>query len=486
MTLPHADSCYQALLSRDSRFDGRFFVGVSSTGIYCRPVCRVRTPRRENCSFYPSAAAAEAAGYRPCLRCCPEHAPGRAPIDSGSRLAHAAAALIEEHLHEGWGMEPLAARLGVSARHLRRIFVEEFGVAPAAYLASRRLLIARELLLGSGLPITEVALAAGFGSVRGFNQRFRACYRLAPGELRQRRAAGPQAAVPRFRLAYRAPFDWPALAGFLRHRAIPGVEAVTGEGDRACYRRIMRVGEEPARLGWVAVTHEPQRCALEVTLDAALLPVASAVLARLRRLFDLGCDPLEVAAVLGPLAAVRPGLRVAGSVDGFEMSVRAILGQQISVVAARTLARRFADRFGTPVASPWPALGLAFPAPQTVAAQPEDALRALGIMGPRARAILALAQALADGRLALDGHAPVEATREALLALPGIGPWTAEYILMRALAWPDAFPEGDVGVHRALALKARAEVRARMAAWRPWRAYAVLQLWTSLENPDGQ
>ncbi len=484
MSLPESEACYQALLSRDARFDGRFYVAVSSTGIYCRPVCRVRTPRPENCRYFPSAAAAEVAGYRPCLRCRPEQAPGLSPVDASSRLAHAAVALIEARLGEGWQVERLAARIGVTPRHLRRLFQGTFGVSPSAYLASRRLQVARQLLIHSTLPITDVAQAAGFGSVRSFNARFLACYRQAPGSLRRARTPPDGSAV--FRLPVRQPYDWSAMAGFLARRAIPGVEAVVGEAGGAVYRRVMRVGggDTPEVIGWVEVAMVAD--ALSVRMAPTLLSALPSALGRVRQLFDVDCDPTEVAARLGALACARPGLRLPGAVDGFEMSVRAILGQQVSVAAARTLATRVAGQLGGSVQTPWPALTRAFPTAAHLAAQTIETLRGLGIMPSRARAILALAQAVCDRRLVLEAHAAIDDTRATLLELPGVGPWTAEYILMRALSWPDAFPPGDVGVHRALGLARRSDVVHEMAAWRPWRAYAVMHLWQQLEENDGK
>ncbi len=487
MVLPNPDACYQALLSRDGRFDGRFFVGVSSTGIYCRPICRVRTPRRENCSFFASAAAAEEAGFRPCLRCRPEHAPGRAPVDAAARLAHAAAELLECRLGEAAGKAGVAERIGVSERHLRRLFVAEFGVTPAAYLASRRLQMARRMIVETALPIGDVALAAGFGSLRSFNQRFLAGYRERPSELRRRSAPPADAALAGFRLGYRPPLDWHGLCAFLARRAIPGVEAVAGQGGQACYRRVLALQDGADGIqGWLSVRPAGAEHALLVTLDDALLRRAPTVLARLRRLFDLGCDPQQVAARLGALASGREGLRLPGAADGFELGVRAILGQQISVVAARTLAGRFARCFGRPIETPWRELDRAFPSPARVAALAEDEIAALGMPRARARAVLALARAVNDGRLQLDVPVSVDATRAALLALPGIGPWTAEYILMRGCSWPDALPEGDVGVHRALGESSRSAVRERMEAWRPWRSYAVIHCWRGAEEADDE
>ena len=484
MNLPASDICYQALLSRDLRFDGRFFVGVRSTGIYCRPICRVRTPKRENCSFFVSAEAAEQAGFRPCLRCRPEHAPGRAPIDAGAHLARAAAEWIERGLAADLPMRTLADRIGVGERHLRRLFAQEFGVTPVAYRNSRRLQLARRLLSESAMPVGEVALAAGFGSLRTFNRRFLQAYRQAPSELRRMRLRAGSHGEAEFRLAYRPPLDWPSLAGFLRRRAIPGVERVDDADGTAVYRRILRLPASTGGVGWVSVRPDSAAAALRVRMDEALLPMVAEVLARLRRLFDLACDPLEVAETLGDLARERPGLRVPGAVDGFEIGVRAILGQQVSVAAARTLAARFADRFGLPVETPWHGLDRAFPAAAAVAALDPEAFEGLGVMPARVRAVLALARALDAGTIDLDGLGPLTQTRTRLVALPGIGPWTADYILMRAASWPDALPEGDVGVHRALGEDSRAIVRQRMEAWRPWRAYAVLHLWMRLENRD--
>ncbi|MCB1957543.1 MAG: helix-turn-helix domain-containing protein [Rhodocyclaceae bacterium] len=480
MMLNDPDACYQALLSRDGRFDGRFYVGVSSTGIYCRPVCRVRTPKPENCRYFPSATAAEAAGFRPCLRCRPEQAPGRAPIDATARLVQAAVGLVEERLDAAWTVESLAARVGVTPRHLRRLFEATFGLAPSAYLARRRIQVARQLLAASELPIGEVALAAGFRSLRCFNQSFRTHCGMPPGQIR--RSPVDADGSGSFPLAWRAPYDWDAMCGFLGRRAIPLVEAVVHDGARPGYRRVVGLRDDQGNgpTGWVSVT--PGDHGLTVRISAALLPRFPAVLARLRRLFDLDCDPQEVGAVLGSVAARRPGLRLPGSVDGFETSVRAILGQQVSVQAARTLATRLVERFGGAIDTPWPDLRRAFPPPAVLAAQPAEALAALGILPARARAIIGLAGAVERGDLMLVPNADVGATRAALLALPGIGPWTAEYILMRALSWPDAFPEGDVGIHKALGIDKRAEVARRAEDWRPWRAYAVIHLWQHLED----
>jgi len=477
--LDHA-GCYRALRARDSRFDGRFFVGVASTHIYCRPVCGVRLPRRENCSFFPSAAAAEAGGYRPCLRCRPELAPGFAVIDAPAAIARRAASLIDDGFLNEAGLEQLARRVGVTDRHLRRVFGDHFGVSPVQYAQTQRLLLAKRLLTDTALPVTEVAMASGFSSLRRFNALFGERYRLAPTRLREgaRRgvagASGDEEPVMRFELAYRPPLAWDALLDFLRARTISGVEAVDARG----YRRVvsLRVGDATAA-GWIEVRHRSARRTLEVRVASGLQRAVPQVLARVKRLFDVDGRPDEVARVLGPLASATPGLRVPGAFDGFELGVRAILGQQVSVRAAHTVAQRVARRFGAEAATGVPGLGIAFPSPSVIAAARVDELAALGIVAQRATAIRALATALCDGRISLEPGGDVERELEALRALPGIGDWTAQYIGMRALGWPDAFPAGDLVVMRALGAKTPAQARAAAQAWRPWRAYAVMHLW---------
>lgn len=483
MELPEPDACYQALLSHDCRFDGRLFVAVTSTGIYCRPVCRVRPPRRENCRFFPSAAAAEAAGFRPCLRCCPEHAPGRAPVDAASMIACAAAEMIESGLQQDLDAAALAMWIGVSERHLRRVFAAEFGVSPAAYLASRRLQLGRRLLRESAMSVLDVALTTGFRSLRTFNVRYRSAYGEAPRSARGARRAVAEATLD-LPLAYRPPLDWEAMLAFLGGRAIPGVELVSATGT---YRRTVRMTTGASELlGWVEVSKSVRGDALVARISASLARVVPQLTAGLRRLFDLSCDPAQVNTVLGVLAQRRPGLRVPGALDGFEMAVRAIIGQQVSVAAARTLAGRFAARFGSPVDTPWPELSLCFPTPVEIAASSSAAIGELGIFGSRAGAIIGLAAAIAEQGLRLSPRANVADTRASLLSLPGIGPWTADYIAMRALSWPDAFPEGDAGVHRALGVANRARVRAIMSRWEPWRAYAVMHLWNGADWHDDQ
>lgn len=473
------NTCYRALKARDARFDGRFFVAVSSTRIYCRPVCTVKPPRRENCRFYPSAAAAESGGYRPCLRCRPELAPGNASVDAVSRLAQAAASLIEDRTLDADGLEAVAARLGITDRHLRRAFGAEFGVSPVEFAQTQRLLLAKRLLTDTALPVTEIAFASGFGSLRRFNALFKQRYRLQPGRLRKhmRGAAVGAADTLNFELSFRPPYDWPAVSAFLGARAVAGVEAL----EDGVYRRTVRIGEEgKEHRGWVEVGLSPKKSALRVAVSASLARVLPPVLSRVKALMDLACNPAEVSQALGDLATANPGMRVPGAFDGFEVAVRAILGQQVTVAAARTVAGRFAEAFGEPLDAPFESLHRTFPAAERIAAVPYGRIAGLGMPGARARTVLALARAVADGELELVPNADIEATLDRLRALPGVGEWTAQYIAMRALAWPDAFPHTDLGVMKALGMKDAKRVLAAGEAWRPWRAYAVMHLWNSL------
>lgn len=480
MTLD-SHTCYRALRARDARFDGRFFVAVSSTRIYCRPVCTVKPPRRENCRFYPSAAAAEAGGYRPCLRCRPELAPGNASVDATTRVAQAAASLIEDRTLDEAGLDAVAARLGITDRHLRRAFGAEFGVSPVEYAQTQRLLLAKRLLTDTPLPVTEVAFASGFGSLRRFNALFRQRYRLQPSQLRRHtrgNGTGTDDAL-QFELSYRPPYDWPAASAFLGARAVAGVEAV----EEGRYRRGARLQVDgKAHRGWIEISPSPKKPALRVAVSSSLAKALPPVLARVKALMDLSCSPAEVSAALGPLARRHPGLRLLGAFDGFEVAVRAIVGQQVTVAGARTVAGRFAAAFGEPLETPFRSITTLFPAAETIAGLADGKIARLGMPGARARSIIALARAVAEGRLDLAPSADVEATLDALRALPGVGEWTAQYIAMRALAWPDAFPHTDLGVMKALGETSARRVLAAGEAWRPWRAYAVMHLWQSLNK----
>jgi len=480
------DVCYTALLARDPRFDGRFFVGVASTGVFCRPVCPARTPHRENCTFYRCAAAAQDAGFRPCLRCRPETAPGTPAWQGTHATVARALRLIEDGALDHAATDALAARLGVGERHLRRLFEQHLGASPAAVARTRRLLFARTLLTTTELPVSQVALAAGFGSLRRFNASFREVYGVTPRALRSR-ARGTRAEALELRLSYRPPFDWEALLAFLDLRAIPGVEQVDLEAGT--YTRTIALGDA---VGWLEARHDPARGKLVANVHLSDPAPAIRVAERLGRLFDLGCEPdaieshLENDPLLRGVLRKRPGLRLPGAFCGFELAVRVVLGQQVSVRGASTIAGRLVAAHGEPIDDEGLAVRLggrtprAFPKPEVLASAD---LTGIGMPGARGRAVCALARAVVDGRLDLEGGADPAEARAALEALPGLGPWTASVIAMRALGEPDAFPESDLGLLRAAAGSGErltpAALRKRAESWRPWRAYAAIALWGS-------
>jgi AraC family transcriptional regulator, regulatory protein of adaptative response / DNA-3-methyladenine glycosylase II len=499
MALPHAAAPgpadtqhYAALKARDARFDGRLFVGVTSTGIYCRPVCRVRTPLLRNCRFFGNAASAELAGFRPCLRCRPELAPGLAFVDSSRSLSQVAARRITLAVQEGrdLAVPALAAQLGVTDRHLRRIFAAEHGVSPLDYLTTQRLLHAKQLLTDTALPVTEVALASGFSSVRRFNAAFAERYRMAPTALRRERAE-PEAQADeealRVRLGYRPPYDITGLLRFAERRELAGVEQVDVAG--LSMRRTL-AWQQGARClqGWVGWRFLPERHELELAIAPALVPSLGAVLHRVRHALDLDADPGLVDPVLAGLPGPE-GVRVPGAIDGFESAVRIVLGQQVTVAAACTLTARLVQALGSPIETPWPGLTRLFPSAAQIAAAAPDQIGRLGIVRQRVGALQALARAVDAGQIALHPGAPLQPTMDALRALPGFGEWTVQLIALRALGWPDAFAASDIGVLDALApligprdRGAPARALAASAAWSPWRSYALMRLWRSLET----
>ncbi|WLQ15172.1 AlkA N-terminal domain-containing protein [Hahella aquimaris] len=471
------DTCYNALISRDQRFDGCFFVGVTSTGVYCRPVCAVRKPKKENTLFFRSAAAAENGGFRPCLKCRPELAPGLAAVDSKRQLARAASNLIEQGFLRGRSLAQLAARIGVSDRYLRDLFQNEFGVSPIQYSQTHRLLLAKQLLTESDLSMTDVALAAGFNSTRRFNDLFQKHYSLIPSKVR-RRSAPSQTDMISFEMPYRPPYAWDALLNFLNARTIAGVDAVV-DGR---YRRIVRVeAEENPVVGWFEASHEAEAARIRIRLDSTLSRHIGYLINRLRAFFDVSCVPQEINKVLGTLAQGDPGLRIPGGMDGFEIAVRAILGQQITVAAARTLLARLVDKFGEPIDTPFPEIHRAFPNAATLVDLPIEELASLGVIRTRVRAIQEIAAAMLRGELTLTPATNVEQEIKRLHAIPGIGDWTAQYIALRAMSWPDGFPASDVGVRKALGGVDAKQAALTAEDWRPWRGYAVMHLWRSLE-----
>ncbi|MDQ0024420.1 AraC family transcriptional regulator of adaptative response / DNA-3-methyladenine glycosylase II [Variovorax paradoxus] len=502
MPTPHAstealesDACYLAMKTHDARFDGSFFTAVTSTGIYCRPVCRVKLPRRENCRFFRHAAQAEAEGFRPCLRCRPELAPRAASWsteDASRILALQAARLIDEPdawAEEGPGAAQIAARLGVSDRHLRRIFEAQFGVSPLQYLQTRRLLAAKQLIADTRLPMTQVALASGFASVRRFNAAFVEHYGLNPSALRRAGGAeGGEGKAIEVRLGFRPPYDADAMLGFFARRALRGVEVAStadgkapAKGSMPTYVRLARTlrvqqsGQTHA--GWLQLRFDMEREQMLLSVSDSLAAVLPIVISRARAMLDLDAEPMAINAALHEAFPHGDGLRVPGTVDGFELAVRAVLGQQITVAAARTLGSRLVEAFGEPIATPIEGLNRLFPTPAALAEASGDALGQLGIVRQRQAALQAIAREVAAGKLALHAGADVPSTIAALQELPGIGAWTAQYIAMRALRWPDAFPAGDVALQKALGVTTARAASEASQAWRPWRGYAVLRAW---------
>lgn len=483
-----AESCYRALAAKDARFDGVFFVGVKTTGIYCRPVCSVRTPRESSCTYFSTAAAAEAAGFRPCLRCRPE----LAPYALQQNLAYAVWQRIAAGALNDGDTERLAEEVGLSSRQLRRVLLEHFGVTPVELAQTQRLLFAKKLLQETCLPMSDVAYSAGFGSIRRFNALFLARYGMAPTSIR--RAAGTpandgQEAIT-LRLAYRPPYAWAAMLRYLSGRAIPGVEAVIEHAPGTMsYVRSVKLDETS---GWLRITNLPAKNQLELSLPANLAHVLMPLLARVRSQFDLDANPEIIAAHLSldPLLARQisrtPGLRVPGAFDVFELAIRAVLGQQVSVAGATTVSGRLVRRFGTLADTPFIGLSHHFPTVEQLAHAHVEDIAAIGMPTARAGAILNLAQFAAQGGLTMKPGTSLEETVAHLKTVRGIGEWTAQYIAMRALRFPDGFPAGDLGLQKAAveveggARLTEKQLLERAKNWSPWRAYAALLLWHSL------
>jgi AraC family transcriptional regulator of adaptative response / DNA-3-methyladenine glycosylase II len=481
MDLDH-NACYRAICQRDARFDGRFFTGVKTTGIYCRPVCPARIPHSKNVIFFPTAAAAQEAGFRPCLRCRPETAPDLGAWRGTSNTVSRALSLIELGALDEADVDGLAGRLGLGERQLRRLFRQHLGASPVAVAQTRRVLLAKQLIHETRLPMTEIAFASGFGSVRRFNETFQELFGRPPSELRRTSGpdfpAGPAGEIVLL-LRYQPPYDWVAMIEFLRRRAIAGVERVTAD-------RYTRAVQLNGFQGTIAV-QRGEGNALRATVRFPKLSALPAIIARLRRVFDLGADPLPIAAhlakdpTLAPLVKARPGLRVPGAWDGFELAIRAVLGQQITVSAAAQLAGRLVAAHGELFAAPEEELTHVFPKPEVLATAD---LTALGMPRSRAAALSAVAAAaVADPHL-FDANCGLDDAVKRLRAIRGVGEWTAQYIALRQLREPDAFPAADIGLMRAMAGRegrghSSSELLDRANAWRPWRAYAAQHLWAS-------
>jgi len=472
-------ACDRARLAQDPRFDGRFFIGVTSTGIYCRPICPTPTAKQRNVRYFPSAAAAAEAGFRPCLRCRPEAAPGTPAWLGTSATVRRGLRLIHEGALDQESVEDLATRLGIGPRHLHRLFIQHVGASPLAVAQTRRLHFAKRLIDDTRLTMTDIALASGFGSLRRFNDAFRNTYGRAPHELRRERKGDAAADdALRLKLAYRPPYDWAAMRDFLAARAIPGVERVAGDS----YARSVRVGD---KTGWIEVRPAPKADALELAVHGLGAESLFVVVSRVRQMFDLAADPADVRAVLrkDPLLLAllrkRPGLRVPGAWDPFEIAVRAVLGQQVSVAAARTFATRIVTAREQRLPSGTEDVTHLFPDAAVLA---ETDLTGIGLTGARARTLKDLAVAVRDGTVDLGNG---DELRARLMEVPGIGAWTAEYVAMRALSDPDAFPAGDLVLQCMVGGEKRLSERQlleRAEQWRPWRAYAVLHIWRAASD----
>jgi AraC family transcriptional regulator, regulatory protein of adaptative response / DNA-3-methyladenine glycosylase II len=471
--------CARARLSRDARFDGKFFIGVRGSGVYCRSICPAPTAKEENCRYFPTAAAAAEAGFRPCLRCRPECSPGTpAWLGTSNTVARALRLISETGLEEG-GVEKLAEKLGVGSRHLRRLFLKHLGASPSAVAHTRRLHFAKKLLDETSLPMSHVAQASGFGCVRRFNAAIRNTYKRTPSQIR-RRARQP-VDIPDneyfFRMRFRPPYEWDIVLAFLALRATPGVEFV----EDGTYRRTISLNGSD---GHFEVSLDRPNNSLVVRIQIGDPRSLFTIVEGIRRMFDVNADWQTVASRLRTDPALRqridksPGLRVPGCWDGFELAARAILGQQVTVKGATTLAGRLVQSFGRTVACNH-GLSHVFPSPQVLASA---RLTRIGLPAARAETISRLARAVCDGQIHFGGVTDTEMFLQRLLQTPGIGKWTAQYIAMRALGEPDAFPSSDLGLLRALALKDARELEARSQHWRPWRAYAAMYLWNVTES----
>lgn len=462
---------YRAIRSHDPRFDGHFFFAVNSTGIYCRPVCTAKAPKPENCLFFPNATAAEAAGFRPCLRCRPELISGNASINAVTCLVQRALSFIEDGFLDDAYLNELAKELQITGRHLRRIFQAELGVTPIKFSQTQRLLLAKRLLTDTGLPITEVAFAAGFHSLRRFNALFKNHYGLNPTNFRQTITVQKSADSLIFELHYQPPLDWKLLLEFISARSIPMCEEI----NNGIYRRIVRIYHgNQWHTGWFSVYLLPNLCVLQVTLDIKLIRVILPVIKRIKRLFDLTCHPNAIEEVLGSSFMPNSGLRVPGAFEGFEIAIQTILSQQIPIKTVRAIIEQFVTYFGEPQSTPFPDLTHAFPDPERLASTSVEEISSLGITPACSKEIISLAQAIVDKHLVLSPDADVSRTLEQLRSLLTIDECSVQYIVMRSLSWPDAFPISDKTLMKTLGVSSSIEAQECAKTWQPWRSYAAM------------
>ena len=475
---------YRAMTAKDARFDGVFFAGIKTTGIYCRPICRVKTPKEDSCLFFSTQAAAEAAGFRPCLRCRPE----LAPYALQQNLAHAIWRKIAAGVLNECSVEEFSQQIGLSSRQLRRVLVQEFGVSPVELAQTQRLLFAKKLIQETAMPMTDIAFAAGFGSVRRFNALFESRYQMTPASVRRGAPASSGELV--LRLAYRPPYAWQELLSYLKGRAMLGLEEV--DMEQSCYMRTVKISDSS---GWIRVSHLPASQQLLVSVSAGLHKVLMPLIERVRNQFDLEANPAMISQYLhqDPLLTKQidktPGLRVPGAFDPFELAIRAILGQQVSVAGATTVAGRLVREFGETVETPWSSLSFHFPTPQVLAAASIDQIAGLGMPGKRAATIRSFSAFAANGGLNFTPGLPLDEIIQTLKSLPGIGEWTAQYIAMRALRFPNAFPAGDLGLQKAVTPEgedrcSEKQLLQKSQGWAPWRSYAALLLWQSLSSTN--
>jgi AraC family transcriptional regulator of adaptative response / DNA-3-methyladenine glycosylase II len=473
-----SEICYQAILSRDRRFDGWFYVGVTSTGVYCRPICGVRPPKLLNCRFFRSAASAEKNGFRPCLRCRPELAPGDAMLEVSSSLAKAAAELIEAGFLNEKSVPDLAQRIGVSDRHLRRIFESEFGVTPLQFAQTQRLLLAKRLLTDTNLSVTGIALSAGFGSARSLNEQFKQSYGFAPTRIRKT-APSKEMHSLEFDMGYRPPYAWESMLRFLKDRAIQGFEAFKDD----TYTRVLTIkASDAVRRGWITVSHRPKQHNLHVSVSADLSAVVPQVLAGVRRFFDLEARPDVIDAHLGELSQKTPGMRVPGAFDGFEIAVRAVVGQAISLAAARAILARICEASGSQTPGPRNECMVSFPTAEEFLQIADTDLLRTGLMERRLRTLQSVARAIVSGALRLESYVSLNETLTTLREISGIGEWTVQYLAMRALGWPNAFPSGDSVLKKMMPSSVGATATWSSDQWSPWQSYAVLHLWDKYQT----